>query len=209
MVPVVPNLFISQNRLAGGGNILALPDKPEMPENYVNVVASSETLRDAQREAVRKLDAPMSFIWGPPGTGKTYTISQVIVEIAHQGGKVLVTSTAEKAVKGALDALTKLNRPPVWLFLEDSDPTGHPYRGYDQSMKDYREEKDRDRRAEHKEAAFEILQDARAIFANNLRLIANRSNLIEAAILRVIIDEVSMMTVMMISLIKNSFKELN
>ena len=206
VVPVVPSLFISQNRYAEGGKILALPDKPEMPEDYVDVVASSETLRDAQREAVRKLNAPMSFIWGPPGTGKTYTISQVIVEIARQGGKVLVTSTADKAVKGALDALTKLGKAPVCEFLEDSDPKSDPHREYDRNIKASKGQTDRDKAAALKEAAEQALRNAAAIFANSLRLVANRGTLVDTGRpTHIIIDEVSMMTVMMVSLIKNSF----
>ena len=206
VVPMVPSLFISQNRLAGDGKILALPGKPKMPEGYVDVVASSDTLRLAQREAVRKLNAPMSFIWGPPGTGKTYTISQVIIEIARQSGRVLVTSTADKAVRGALNALTKLPEAPVCEFLEDSDPKGDRYREYDRNIREARSEIDRDKAAILKEAAEQALQTAQAIFANSLRLIANRGVLSKAGRpTHIIVDEVSMMTVMMVSLIKNSF----
>ena len=71
VVPVVPSLFISQNRLAGDGKILELAERTtELPEGYAGVTASSETLRPAQREAVRKLNAPMSFIWGPLGLAR-------------------------------------------------------------------------------------------------------------------------------------------
>lgn len=206
VVPVVPSLFISQKRYAEGGRILGLPQGPELPKDYVDVTASSRTLRDAQREAVRKLNAPMSFIWGPPGTGKTYTISQVIVEIARQHGKVLVTSTADKAVRGALNALTKLSEAPICEFLEDSDPKGDRYREYDRNIRNSRTEIDKYKADAFKEAAKQALQNAKAIFANSLRLIANRDNLLEAGRpTHIIIDEVSMMTVMMVSLIKNSF----
>jgi ribA/ribD-fused uncharacterized protein len=206
VVPITPGLFLSQNRIAGVGKILELPGGPKMPEDYVDVQSSSETLRDAQREAVRKLNAPMSFIWGPPGTGKTYTISQVILEIVSQGGKVVVTSTADKAVKGALHAVTKFNEAPVCEFLEDSDPKNDPYRDYDRKMKACREETDKEEVMRLKEAALSSLRDAKAIFLNSLRLIANQDKIVQTGRpTHIIIDEVSMMTMYMISLIRNAF----
>lgn len=210
VVPTIPGLFVSEKQIAGAGKILSLPADPGMPKGHIDVVPLSKTLRPAQREAVRKMNSPMSFIWGPPGTGKTYTISQVIVEIARQGGKVLVTSTADKAVKGALNALTKLDTRPVCEFLEDSNPENDPHREYDRNIKASRDQTDSKRAALLKEAAEQALNNAGAIFANSLRLVANRGTIAKAGrITHIIIDEVSMMTVMMVSLIKNSFPGAN
>ena len=116
---------------------------------------------------------------GSPGTGKTYTISQVIIEIARQGGKVFVTSTADKAVKGALNALTKLDRPPVCEFLEDSDPKSDPHREYDRNIKASKGQTDKHKAAALKEAAEQALRNAAAIFANSLRLVANRGTILK------------------------------
>ena len=60
-------------------------------------------LRAAQRVAVgQALARDFSFVWGPPGTGKSYTLGHLAVQLAAQGRRVLVLSPTNAAV----DALT-------------------------------------------------------------------------------------------------------
>ena len=44
----------------------------------------------------------LTYIWGPPGTGKTYTIAGLIASLVDLGEKVLVTSHTNAAVDQAL-----------------------------------------------------------------------------------------------------------
>lgn len=60
-------------------------------------------LNHSQIKAVEaSLNNPLSFIWGPPGTGKTTTIASVIEEHIDSGMRVLLVSHANNAVDEAL-----------------------------------------------------------------------------------------------------------
>lgn len=49
------------------------------------------------------LNNNVTFIWGPPGTGKSYTLSRLLVSLYMSGEKTLVSSTANVAVDGLLE----------------------------------------------------------------------------------------------------------
>jgi len=57
-------------------------------------------LRASQRKAFRLPSFQHSFLWGPPGTGKTYTLGALIAEflLANPKARVLVLSTTNVAV---------------------------------------------------------------------------------------------------------------
>jgi len=61
------------------------------------------------------LGSDLTYVWGPPGTGKTFTIAGLVAAIAEQGETVLVTSHTHAAVEQALWALVE---PPS----ESRDP---------------------------------------------------------------------------------------
>ena len=57
----------------------------------------------AQDEAVRMAgDREITFIWGPPGTGKTETLARIARLFYEQGLRVLIVSHANVAVDGAV-----------------------------------------------------------------------------------------------------------
>lgn len=60
-------------------------------------------LNSAQQAAVRiAAHSPLSFIWGPPGTGKTRTIGALVGALRDQGKRVLVLSPYNVAVDEAV-----------------------------------------------------------------------------------------------------------
>lgn len=67
----------------------------------------------AQEEALRLADGrEITFIWGPPGTGKTETVARIARHFYGQGGRVLIVSHANVAVDGAvLRAATQIGEP--------------------------------------------------------------------------------------------------
>ena len=69
---------------------------------------------------------PITFIWGPPGTGKTYSLAEIAIEQALVGNKVLMVSHSNVSVDGAvkeiLDHIKNRN-----LEVEDEFVTRYGY----------------------------------------------------------------------------------
>ncbi len=61
-------------------------------------------------EAVAGLEDSYLFIQGPPGSGKTYTGSHVIVELLRRGKRVGVSSNSHKAINHLLGAVEEVAR---------------------------------------------------------------------------------------------------
>ncbi len=78
--------------------------------------ALDKGLRAAQKEALHNaLTRNLSFIWGPPGTGKSYTLGRIVANFRAQKKRVLLLSTTNVAVDVATfsvdDACTDLGMP--------------------------------------------------------------------------------------------------
>lgn len=58
-------------------------------------------------EAASNLDNSVLAVQGPPGSGKTYTASRIIAELAARGRTVGVTATSHKAILNLLRAVTE------------------------------------------------------------------------------------------------------
>lgn len=68
---------------------------------YIN-----QRLNEKQKNAVEKsVSNNFHFIWGPPGTGKTFSIAEIIYQLLKANKKVLISSNTHKAVDGALKKL--------------------------------------------------------------------------------------------------------
>lgn len=67
-------------------------------------------------EAVAGLDHSYLFIQGPPGSGKTYVSSHVIVELMRRGRCVGVSSNSHKAIHNLLEQVEKVAREKGFDF---------------------------------------------------------------------------------------------
>ncbi len=61
-------------------------------------------LDESQKKALsQSLKNDITYIWGPPGTGKTYTLSRILINLYNQNEKTVVCSIANVAVDGLLE----------------------------------------------------------------------------------------------------------
>jgi len=69
----------------------------------------SERLDDSPAKAAlqQALGSDVTFLWGPPGTGKTFTIAALVASLAELNETVVVTSHTHAAVEQALWELIK------------------------------------------------------------------------------------------------------
>ena len=69
-------------------------------------------LDQSQNLAVNNVDAPISFVVGPAGTGKTSVIAAITQKIIKSGGSVLLTAETNIAVKRMYESLQENNILP-------------------------------------------------------------------------------------------------
>ncbi len=66
-------------------------------------------LRPNQEKAVNSaIQNDITYVWGPPGTGKTKVIGEIIKQLYNKNRKVLVVSHTNIAVDGAIDKVSDL-----------------------------------------------------------------------------------------------------
>lgn len=65
-----------------------------------------DALDASQRAAVQLCsESDLAFLWGPPGTGKTVTLTHVVEELLAQGQRILLASTTNAAIDQILARL--------------------------------------------------------------------------------------------------------
>lgn len=59
------------------------------------------------------LSQPITFVWGPPGTGKTETLAKIALQHIHRGNRVLMLSYSNVSVDGAILRVHNLDKHRV------------------------------------------------------------------------------------------------
>lgn len=91
-----------------------------------NIQFFDENLNDSQKYAIRfSMENKLSIIHGPPGTGKTYTVVELIRQLISKDStsRVLVCAPSNIAVDTILERLSKSIKDKRWLLR-----IGHPAR---------------------------------------------------------------------------------
>ena len=71
------------------------------------IVSDHADLLPATIQAIANLQNSFLFIQGPPGAGKTYTSSHVIVDLLRRGKKIGISSNSHKAINNLLAGIEK------------------------------------------------------------------------------------------------------
>jgi len=84
--------------------------------------ASSGKIEPEQEQAIQQaLGSSLTFIWGPPGTGKTHVIAHLAEQLLEAGERVLVTSHTHAAVNEALVQTLRLANESETLRTAEQD----------------------------------------------------------------------------------------
>ncbi|EXJ77147.1 hypothetical protein A1O3_10305 [Capronia epimyces CBS 606.96] len=102
---------------------LSPPRAPD-PERAKDIVFYDPTLNASQQDAIRfALSSPeIALIHGPPGTGKTYTLIELILQLVRQNQRVLVCGPSNISVDNIVERLA-LTSPSTSIVR-----LGHPAR---------------------------------------------------------------------------------
>ncbi|KAK4049864.1 hypothetical protein OIV83_003920 [Microbotryomycetes sp. JL201] len=94
-----------------------------------DIQLTDSTLNDSQQQAVAQaLGSELCLVWGPPGTGKTQVVAEIIRQLVAKGERVLVCGGSNLSVDNVLQRLSSstsqlANKAPIAVTR-----LGHPAR---------------------------------------------------------------------------------
>jgi ATP-dependent RNA/DNA helicase IGHMBP2 len=86
-------------------------DKNEIIINAVSLSFNNKNLNESQQQAVKAIlqNKNITIVHGPPGTGKTTTLVEAIVQLVKAGEKILVSAASNTAVDNIAKGLIAQN----------------------------------------------------------------------------------------------------
>jgi hypothetical protein len=103
LVSALEELDVARHAIGGA---LALFGKAAPARAASALVCDHAALNEGQRAAVQLCsDSSLAFIWGPPGTGKTTTLTHIVEELIAQHKTILLVSTTNAAIDQVLAKL--------------------------------------------------------------------------------------------------------
>lgn len=96
---------------------------------YKKEIPNNDQLNEQQYKALKSsLQNDITFIWGPPGTGKTHTISNIITNFIEQDKRVLIVSHTNSAIDTALNKVAELIKDKRYIDEGKIVRVGIPYK---------------------------------------------------------------------------------
>lgn len=80
---------------------------------------------NSQLQVLGRLNNRAAVVEGPPGTGKSQTIANILCHLAATGKKVLFVSQKDQAIRGVKDKLKTLEIPYLFGYLPDRSSRLH------------------------------------------------------------------------------------
>lgn len=105
-----PNTYITETalRLFGKRDAQSQPRPLSLEHDLLN---------PSQQRAVQLChDRSLAWIWGPPGTGKTRTLADIVAELLHGNARLLITSATNAAIDQVLLKLAE--HPAMQVYFE-------------------------------------------------------------------------------------------
>ena len=102
----------NNNKVSDIQNLILFPVNKMIENNVQSLIYDNkETNRNQKHTIQQSFKNKVSYIWGPPGTGKTTTIMQIASNLINQGNRVLFVSNANRAVDlGVIELIDNLNK---------------------------------------------------------------------------------------------------
>lgn len=95
----------------------------------------------SQKSAIEKsLSEKVSFIEGPPGTGKTTTILSIVANLLYRNQKAVVVSKNNSAIDNIGEELDKLDLPKIYVRLGNSSYTTNLFEDVLNDIENYQQE---------------------------------------------------------------------
>ena len=109
------------NRFNPSLTAIVSPRPPRELVKVANLRNPGIAANEAQLEAVRLglSEVPLALIKGPPGTGKTTVIVELILQAAERGQKVLICSQTHQAVRNVLERLDERGDVRMYRYGRD------------------------------------------------------------------------------------------
>ena len=118
MIDAVSDLNVYQEQCCGIADmILGLPSLSPLLPTSTDAIRNISNLNESQNEAIQlSLSNPLLCLWGPPGTGKTATIVEMIcaLQMADESARILVTAPTHNAVDNVMRRyIFRLEKQPL------------------------------------------------------------------------------------------------
>lgn len=174
-------------------------------ENQIN----NDNIVKGQENAIKHaINEPITFIWGPPGTGKTHTLAKIALEFISKGKRVLMVSYSNVSVDGSIERVDRLSNkkykdgeiirygyPRDKKLIDDARLNSYSYvlSKNPELFKEYKElnlqRRTVDKKSKDRKNIDERLEEIRKHFKNEEEKLVKRSCFVATTVTKAVVDK--------------------